>query len=140
MRLGDHLHGRGYLLVLAVRALAHNEAAGLVDRSADHLVAGLLGHGQRLPADHGLVDRARTLGYFAIDRHLVARTNAEQVTARQLVERHFALVSAAEDLECGRRREFERSEEHTSELQSLMRISYAVFCLKKKKRQRHRTT
>src|SRR3546814_4152553 len=29
---------------------------------------------------------------------------------------------------------FGRSEEHTSELQSLMRISYAVFCLKKKKR------
>src|SRR3546814_6552769 len=28
---------------------------------------------------------------------------------------------------------FGRSEEHTSELQSLMRISYAVFCLKKKK-------
>src|SRR3546814_4444337 len=33
---------------------------------------------------------------------------------------------------CGR--PFGRSEEHTSELQSLMRISYAVFCLKKKKR------
>src|SRR3546814_11034947 len=30
-----------------------------------------------------------------------------------------------------------RSEEHTSELQSLMRISYAVFCLKKKKRLQH---
>src|SRR3546814_6888547 len=29
--------------------------------------------------------------------------------------------------------QFKRSEEHTSELQSLMRISYAVFCLKKKK-------
>src|SRR3546814_8778771 len=29
--------------------------------------------------------------------------------------------------------QFRRSEEHTSELQSLMRISYAVFCLKKKK-------
>src|SRR3546814_9355131 len=29
---------------------------------------------------------------------------------------------------------FQRSEEHTSELQSLMRNSYAVFCLKKKKR------
>src|SRR3546814_8583542 len=29
--------------------------------------------------------------------------------------------------------QFARSEEHTSELQSLMRISYAVFCLKKKK-------
>src|SRR3546814_5018925 len=31
-----------------------------------------------------------------------------------------------------------RSEEHTSELQSLMRISYAVFCLKKKKKQKAR--
>src|SRR3546814_1590667 len=30
-----------------------------------------------------------------------------------------------------------RSEEHTSELQSLMRISYAVFCLKKKKKPNH---
>src|SRR3546814_3113451 len=32
-----------------------------------------------------------------------------------------------------------RSEEHTSELQSLMRISYAVFCLKKKKQNRQNT-
>src|SRR3546814_7629021 len=31
----------------------------------------------------------------------------------------------------------QRSKEHTSELQSLMRISYAVFCLKKKKKQRN---
>src|SRR3546814_3452995 len=34
----------------------------------------------------------------------------------------------------------QRSEEHTSELQSLMRISYAVFCLKKKKKQQQSTT
>src|SRR3546814_1623316 len=49
---------------------------------------------------------------------------------------------------CGRRRVAGlvaiRSEEHTSELQSLMRISYAVFCLKKKNKlkdikQQHRT-
>src|SRR3546814_4190562 len=33
-----------------------------------------------------------------------------------------------------------RSEEHTSELQSLMRISYAVFCLKKKKQNKIKTT
>src|SRR3546814_7947853 len=32
---------------------------------------------------------------------------------------------------------YDRSEEHTSELQSLMRISYAVFCLKKKKYSTH---
>src|SRR3546814_4281736 len=35
---------------------------------------------------------------------------------------------------------FVRSEEHTSELQSLMRISYAVFCLKKKHRNIHTVT
>src|SRR3546814_3056119 len=34
---------------------------------------------------------------------------------------------------------FARSEEHTSELQSLMRISYAVFCLKKKNKQHTQT-
>src|SRR3546814_3577273 len=51
----------------------------------------------------------------------------------------FALMDfhrAGEAIEEGRRlvRLYEkRSEEHTSELQSLMRISYAVFCLKKKK-------
>src|SRR3546814_5110265 len=37
-----------------------------------------------------------------------------------------------DDRGCGRRGPLPRSEEHTSELQSLMRISYAVFCLKKK--------
>src|SRR3546814_10445418 len=42
---------------------------------------------------------------------------------------------AGETLGCAHedRRQALRSEEHTSELQSLMRISYAVFCLKKKK-------
>src|SRR3546814_10468833 len=48
------------------------------------------------------------------------------------------------DLRQGRRRSVERSEEHTSELQSLMRSSYAVLCLKKKKSrpdyERHMTT
>src|SRR3546814_6647252 len=42
----------------------------------------------------------------------------------------LALAALALILEDGERA---RSEEHTSELQSLMRISYAVFCLKKKK-------
>src|SRR3546814_9846924 len=39
----------------------------------------------------------------------------------------------------GRRPASRRSEEHTSELQSLMRISYAVFCLKKKNKDHHHT-
>src|SRR3546814_2634878 len=45
------------------------------------------------------------------------------------VGRQRHLASLGHD---GIRRARERSEEHTSELQSLMRISYAVFCLKKK--------
>src|SRR3546814_3833728 len=47
-----------------------------------------------------------------------------------------ALVShplVAEAAVVGYPHDIKRSEEHTSELQSLMRISYAVFCLKKKK-------
>src|SRR3546814_1062466 len=43
------------------------------------------------------------------------------------------------DLTNTRRRIEARSEEHTSELQSLMRISYAVFCLKKKKHNKNNT-
>src|SRR3546814_3648233 len=46
--------------------------------------------------------------------------DAELLTQRPLVEGELDVEGA-------------RSEEHTSELQSLMRISYAVFCLKKKK-------
>src|SRR3546814_1221934 len=41
---------------------------------------------------------------------------------------------------CAYERNSARSEEHTSELQSLMRISYAVFCLKKNNKKRTQTT
>src|SRR3546814_3208302 len=42
-------------------------------------------------------------------------------------------MSFSENRFTGKQGQYLRSEEHTSELQSLMRISYAVFCLKKKK-------
>src|SRR3546814_7254173 len=51
---------------------------------------------------------------------------SETVTARARLQRGRA--APAQGISCSRA----RSEEHTSELQSLMRISYAVFCLKKK--------
>src|SRR3546814_10493646 len=58
---------------------------------------------------------------------------------RQAADRHqpvaAALVESHEQSEAGD----PRSEEHTSELQSLMRISYAVFCLKKKKKKNKQT-
>src|SRR3546814_8924970 len=49
--------------------------------------------------------------------------SGELTGVRKPIEPAFAQVQISE-----------RSEEHTSELQSLMRISYAVFCLKKKKK------
>src|SRR3546814_3374460 len=57
---------------------------------------------------------------------------------------HEPIRTHAQERSAGRhqgRRRLGGSEEHTSELQSLMRISYAVFCLKKKKRQKkkHKT-
>src|SRR3546814_5900464 len=57
----------------------------------------------------------------------IARLAGEARDLRELTERLEAERLAAEQ------RALERSEEHTSELQSLMRISYAVFCLNKKK-------
>src|SRR3546814_7346735 len=51
---------------------------------------------------------------------------------RQHAERYRQDGRQADGDDCKRQRETDRSEEHTSELQSLMRISYAVFCLKKK--------
>src|SRR3546814_1686498 len=75
---------------------------------------------------------------------------------RQAAAQRFCLILAAAHLVLGLARAFQhrlgevgeaghdlarllqlRSEEHTSELQSLMRISYAVFCLKKKTKIQH---
>src|SRR3546814_10727432 len=71
----------------------------------------------------------------------VAPPNFEQACSRSATIR-IALRGRKEpgkqrwphDLQFLRNRIGKRSEEHTSELQSLMRISYAVFCLKKKKK------
>src|SRR3546814_1116819 len=57
-----------------------------------------------------------------------ARLERERAAQQQQQQQEAAAQLAAQQ-------QAERSEEHTSELQSLMRISYAVFCLKKKKQQ-----
>src|SRR3546814_6224750 len=64
----------------------------------------------------------------------------QQDRTRPTEPRYFATpplgVVDTENMVCKRWEEARRSEEHTSELQSLMRISYAVFCLKKKNQQK----
>src|SRR3546814_10085075 len=65
-----------------------------------------------------------------------AHAPADQVRRRdrQLVEHAGHVVGEVPQTPRGIDGKRLRSEEHTSELQSLMRISYAVFCLKKKKK------
>src|SRR3546814_4671003 len=68
------------------------------------------------------------------DLHRLAHALAQLDAGLGLLQ---ARVGLEVDLpELLRRRQGRRSEEHTSELQSLMRISYAVFCLKKKKKKK----
>src|SRR3546814_8776800 len=64
-------------------------------------------------------------------QHVPRRGRALIVHSRIAVARGVAAIGEVEDFAHQRLR-LPRSEEHTSELQSLMRTSYAVFCLKKK--------
>src|SRR3546814_7585331 len=67
-----------------------------------------------------LVPPNRMVVFLSPDYRVVLHDNGRKVTAQ--MKQH-----------AWKRWDGNRSEEHTSELQSLMRISYAVFCLKKKK-------
>src|SRR3546814_4582962 len=77
--------------------------------------------------------RQRANEAAVVNMHHAAAQQAKP--ARRLRARGSVRFQVGDHVGC---REIEavllRSEEHTSELQSLMRISYAVFCLKKKKR------
>src|SRR3546814_9351603 len=75
-----------------------------------------------------------------------SRETIARVLTMLRLTRWLSLVSRGRDQLSGRLQGFlyvlhdeplTRSEEHTSELQSLMRISYAVLCLKKKKRHKY---
>src|SRR3546814_4177484 len=85
--------------------LAEDHLEALLERLADHDLA--------LEVD----DHALEAGHRRLLRGDVERSHVDEATVDQ--DGGEAAV---------------RSEEHTSELQSLMRISYAVFCLKKKRR------
>src|SRR3546814_3189311 len=80
----------------------------------------------------GMIERPRT-------RNSCSRKRNSEHQVRQRMPRSFARWISVVGVRPGGRpciaRRRARSEEHTSELQSLMRISYAVFCLKKKNTQ-----
>src|SRR3546814_2513560 len=81
------------------------------------------------------------LEFFSVPGHLVTSLNGENLEG---TFRAFIHAPFKQDEMVGDRNNTSlvlqvRSEEHTSELQSLMRISYAVFCLKKKKNEQSTT-
>src|SRR3546814_2840480 len=104
------------------------------DRAARHRLP-VLEHGdlgaESAGALHEFGGRPRVQAALVGDQqHPTRRHRRDPATGRRYDPDppSMSAVRAAEDLGG-------RSEEHTSELQSLMRISYAVFCLKKKKKQ-----
>src|SRR3546814_1670573 len=84
-------------------------------------------------ADRGYFDSGEILACAEADITITLpkpMTSDNRVRGRfETVEQPFGTIKAR----MGATHFLMRSEEHTSELQSLMRISYAVFCLKKKK-------
>src|SRR3546814_2852153 len=84
-----------------------------------------------LDALHRLSQAESLSGNLAGDAGRMALSNAELRADRLAGCRPDVSWTASGDWSAA---EAYRSEEHTSELQSLMRISYAVFCLKKKNR------
>src|SRR3546814_7363512 len=110
-----------------------------------------------IAADGGPADKLRDEASFACQSVFDVRSGADaelvrlaDAKAEQLAEVLGSACTAGEASRLGDAlvqpvmdgSAEDRSEEHTSELQSLMRISYAVFCLKKKKhiREPHNTT
>src|SRR3546814_4945096 len=102
--------------------------------------------GENITVEAGLLQHALACGIEQFDlRDLCARAAAiacveaePAVTVLQRPVQYRRRATADDDRHRELHDEIEagmRSEEHTSELQSLMRISYAVFCLKKKKTQ-----
>src|SRR3546814_2863006 len=100
------------------------------------------GGGKAVPGD---IIVPRHLLFENIDRESVAsvaehpallwgRLGMKRLVGHRLFDRPGGEEQPAIIIGAIGRRRGKRSEEHTSELQSLMRISYAVFCLKKKKK------
>src|SRR3546814_9261831 len=100
-------------------ARAEHQRAGVDIRDIAEALGLGLDQRARRRADAGfVVERARY------------RIGRQPDGLRQILK--SGLTTPLDHIRHARASNFDRSEEHTSELQSLMRISYAVFCLKKK--------
>src|SRR3546814_1016186 len=100
--------------MLAENMIDLKQAELMIDWCADVLDAGSLG-----TVESSMAKVAVSEALYRVADRCVQVMGGTGVSGDTVVEQIFREIRA-------------RSEEHTSELQSLMRISYAVFCLKKK--------
>src|SRR3546814_3219581 len=117
--LGEPSQGPHNLAAKVVRIAPKSDLGSPNPHGCDLTLSALTGEGM-LQLQTLLMDRARAL---------LPREGEYALNKRQRV----ALASLQTELESAIRTD-DRSEAHTSELQSLMRISYAVFCLTKKQK------
>src|SRR3546814_3606555 len=133
-RVRDHRAGTGQLALVPRRLIMlRDEAHRVEEREAQHRTQhqrqGLVEHAMTIcPGQQHAVNDDLEQGFTDMDRPVAAIELADRI---QQIEVQEAEQCAGGDITV---EQHERSEEHTSELQSLMRISYAVFCLKKKKK------
>src|SRR3546814_10270688 len=115
VQAGRALSGGDKIALIEALAGAFGRAVDLVDlhTCGEPLLGEILDHGRLVSGDTAVLADLMV-------RHVVA---------------HSDFIPCRDRILAARRNAWIRSEEHTSELQSLMRISYAVFCLKKKKNQ-----
>src|SRR3546814_8188189 len=89
-------------------------------------------HAARRPLGRAVLEQSATPAYvLTVEQGFAPLDRIDQFEHADRMGRPREPIPAAHAFRC--RHDPRRSEEHTSELQSLMRISYAVFCLKKKK-------
>src|SRR3546814_10011466 len=120
-------------LIVATYAISQNKQS-LVEVSKTRLSSPSPGiiDGDTIDFPNG---RVRVVGIDAPDDDLPQLKAISSEALRGLALRDGGMDCSVSMFDYALRREKQRSEAHTSELQSLMRISYAVFCLKKKKQQ-----
>src|SRR3546814_1215730 len=116
-----------------------------VGRAADRVLRGITEVVDPHPSEHSARFRRRLLGQamrqpagLAPEGRFPARTSFLRLHT-PLYKDPVSSCTTKRAFPCQLRRQSPaRSEEHTSELQSLMRISYAVFCLQKKQKPKHK--
>src|SRR3546814_3070418 len=106
------------------RAVRFGDVAGQADRVGEILLR-RQHRMQRAPRELAVTD-------LAASRRTEAADFADRIGREVIMEHEILIRQAIEPVDHLLGFLGARSEEHTSELQSLMRISYAVFCLKKK--------